>query len=206
MPCSLRPVGTTRPGDTSKTVRRGQTGTQHRRPPEPDHSPILTFEKGASLRTGLEAEGHAVDLAPDGREALWYAREKSYDVILLDIMLPFVNGYDVCRTLRDESNWTPVLMLSAKDRDWDQVEALDIGADDYVTKPFSFAVLLARMKSLVRRGAIERPVAMKVGDLEYDPARKTGLRAGKQVILTALELALLESSRSSTTWGTSTSK
>ena len=147
---------------------------------------------GASLRTGLRAEGYAVDLAPDGREALWYARENAYDVILLDIMLPLVNGYDVCRILREEGNWTPVLMLTAKDGHWDQIEALDTGADDYVTKPFSFDVVLARIRSLLRRGTRERPVNLTVGDLALDPAQKTVTRAGRTLVLTARELALLE--------------
>ncbi|MFL6159702.1 MAG: response regulator, partial [Marmoricola sp.] len=109
----------------------------------------------ASLRTGLEAEGFAVDVAHDGGEGLWYAQENTYDAILLDIMLPVMNGYKVCEALRAEENWTPILMLTAKDGDWDQVEALDTGADDYVTKPFSFVVLLARLRSLLRRGVTE---------------------------------------------------
>ena len=115
----------------------------------------------ASLRNGLEAEGFAVDVAPDGGEGLWLAREHTYDVVLLDIMLPVLNGYKVCETLRAEGNWTPIVMLTAKDGDWDQVEALDTGADDYVTKPFHFNVLLARIRSLLRRGSPERPVALK---------------------------------------------
>lgn len=147
---------------------------------------------GASLKTGLEAEGYAVDLAPDGREALWFARENTYDVILLDIMLPVVNGYDVCATLRAEEDWTPVLMLTAKDGEWDQIEALDTGADDYVTKPFSFGVVLARIRSLIRRGASERPVLLTAGDLILDPARKHVTREEHEVHLTARELALLE--------------
>ena len=147
---------------------------------------------GRSLKTGLEAEGYAVDLAADGGEALWYARENSYDVILLDIMLPVLNGYEVCATLRAEEDWTPVLMLTAKDGDLDQIEALDTGADDYVTKPFSFAVVLARVRSLVRRGASERPVVLCVGDLVLDPARKHVTRQEQEVRLTARELALLE--------------
>src|SRR5690349_21618379 len=128
------------------------------------------------LRTGLEAEGFAVDVAPDGGEALWFARENEYDAILLDIMLPVLNGYKVCETLRAEQNWTPILMLTAKDGEWDQVEALDTGADDYVTKPFSFQVLLARLRSLLRRGATERPAKLVVGDLELDPATKVVTR------------------------------
>jgi DNA-binding response OmpR family regulator len=98
-----------------------------------------------SLRTGLEAEGFAVDVAPDGGQALWFARENEYDAILLDIMLPVLNGYKVCETLRNEQNWTPILMLTAKDGEWDQVEALDTGADDYLTKPFSPQELRVRV-------------------------------------------------------------
>ena len=128
----------------------------------------------ASLRNGLEAEGFAVDVAPDGGEGLWLAREHAYDVILLDIMLPVLNGYKVCETLRAEGNWTPILMLTAKDGDWDQVEALDTGADDYVTKPFHFDVLLARLRSLLRRGSPERPVALEVGDLGARPGDARG--------------------------------
>ncbi len=146
----------------------------------------------ASLRTGLEAEGFAVDVAPDGGEALWFARENEYDAILLDIMLPVMNGYQVCQTLRAEDNWTPILMLTAKDGAWDQVEALDTGADDYVTKPFSFDVLLARLRSLLRRGGHERPATLRAGDLELDPARRRATRAGEVLPLTSRELSLLE--------------
>ncbi len=146
----------------------------------------------ASVRTGLEAEGFAVDVAPDGGEALWFARENEYDAILLDIMLPVMNGYAVCRTLRDEGNWTPIVMLTAKDSSGDQVEALDAGADDYVTKPFSFDVLLARLRSVLRRGAKERPTALTAGDLVLDPASRTASRAGTPLDLTARELSLLE--------------
>ena len=138
------------------------------------------------LRTGLEAEGLAVDVAGDGGEGLWYAQENSYDIILLDIMLP------VCQQLRDEGDWTPILMLTAKDGDWDQIEGLDSGADDYVLKPFSFDVLLARLRSLVRRGATERPVSLTVGDLVLDPARRTVTRAETAIDLTAREFSLLQ--------------
>ena len=113
-------------------------------------------------------------------------------MILLDIMIPVLNGYKVCQTLREEGNWTPILMLTAKDGEWDQVEALDTGADDYVTKPFSFDVLLARMRSLLRRGVVERPVQLVVGDLVLDPATKDVSRGGQSVRLTARELSLLE--------------
>lgn len=146
----------------------------------------------ASLRTGLEAEGFAVDTAHDGTEGLWYARENEYDAILLDIMLPGLNGYKVCEALRAEQNWTPILMLTAKDGDWDQIEALDTGADDYVTKPFSFHVLLARLRSLLRRGSPERPTTLVVGDLELDPASRRVTRAGTELSLTSRELSLLE--------------
>jgi DNA-binding response OmpR family regulator len=146
----------------------------------------------SSLRTGLEAEGFAVDTAYDGREGLWYAREHSYDAILLDIMLPGLNGYKVCETLRAEKVWTPIIMLTAKDGDWDQIEALDTGADDYVTKPFSFQVLLARLRSLLRRGVPERPALLTVGDLVLDPATRVVTRAGTELSLTSRELSLLE--------------
>ena len=124
------------------------------------------------LKRGLEAEGFAVDVAHTGTDGLWLAREQQYAAILLDIMLPGMNGYVVCRTLRDEENWTPVLMLTAKDGEWDQVEGLDTGADDYLTKPFSFAVLLARLRALIRRGAGARPATLAVGDLTLDPASR----------------------------------
>jgi DNA-binding response OmpR family regulator len=146
----------------------------------------------SSLRTGLEAEGFAVDTAYDGVEGLWYAREHQYDAILLDIMLPGLNGYKVCETLRAEQNWTPILMLTAKDGDLDQVEALDTGADDYVTKPFSFQVLLARVRSLLRRGRPERPALLTVGDLVLDPASHAVTRAGTELSLTSRELSVLE--------------
>ena len=146
----------------------------------------------ASLRTGLEAEGFAVDTAYDGQDGLWHAREHDYDAILLDIMLPGLNGYKVCEALRAEGIWTPILMLTAKDGEWDQVEALDTGADDYVTKPFSFQVLLARLRSLIRRGATERPANLVVGDLELDPAAHRVTRGGVEISLTSREMSLLE--------------
>ncbi|MDN3495455.1 response regulator transcription factor [Planococcus sp. APC 4015] len=144
------------------------------------------------LRRGLEAEGFAVDVAHTGTDGLWFARENEYAAILLDIMLPGMNGYVVCRTLRDEQNWTPVLMLTAKDGEWDQVEGLDTGADDYLTKPFSFAVLVARVRALVRRGGAARPVVLTVGDLVLDPAARTVHRASTPIELTTREFAVLE--------------
>ncbi|GGI46030.1 DNA-binding response OmpR family regulator [Agromyces flavus] len=144
------------------------------------------------LKRGLEAEGFAVDVAADGTDGLWLARENRYAAILLDIMLPGTNGYLVCRALRDAGDWTPVLMLTAKDGEWDQVEALDTGADDYLTKPFSFAVLVARVRALIRRGATARPTVLSAGDLELDPATR-GVRRGDSVVdLTAREFAVLE--------------
>ncbi len=146
----------------------------------------------AGLRLGLEAEGFAVDVASNGIDALWYATEQPYDAIVLDIMLPGMNGCRVCAQLRDQGVWTPVLVLTAKDGEWDEVEALDMGADDFLTKPFSYAVLLARLRALLRRGAPERPAVLEAGDLRLDPATKRVWRGDVEVELTARELALLE--------------
>jgi len=144
------------------------------------------------LRRGLEAEGFAVDVAATGTDGLWLAREQDYSVILLDIMLPGISGYRICETLRAEKNWTPILMLTAKDGEWDQIEALDTGADDYLTKPFSFAILLARVRALLRRGAGERPSIIEAGDLTLDPATKRVARGDTVIELTAREHAVLE--------------
>jgi two-component system, OmpR family, response regulator len=146
----------------------------------------------AGVRAGLEAEGFAVDVAHDGPDGLWHAREHAYDAIVLDIMLPGLNGYRVCETLRDEGIWTPILMLTAKEGEWDEVEALDTGADDYLTKPFSHAVLVARLRALLRRGALERPVTLQAGDLRLDPAARRAWRGDVELDLTAREHALLE--------------
>ena len=146
----------------------------------------------AALRRGLEAEGIAVDVAHTGTDGLWLARENDYDVLVLDIMMPGMSGYTLCRTLRDEQDWTPILMLTAKDGDWDQIEALDTGADDFLTKPFSFQVLLARLRSLVRRGTRERPVVLEAGDLRVDPASRAVTRGETAVTLTSREFAVLE--------------
>lgn len=155
---------------------------------------LVEDERGLALglRTGLEAEGFAVDVAFNGTDGLWLAREKPYDVILLDIMLPYLNGYQICQALRDDENWTPILMLTAKDGEWDQVEGLDTGADDYLTKPFSFAILLARIRALLRRGATQRPAELHAGDLRFDPAARTTWRAEQQIELTSRESAVLE--------------
>jgi len=144
------------------------------------------------LRRGLEAEGFAVDVASTGTDGLWMAREQEYSAILLDIMLPGISGYRICETLRAEKNWTPILMLTAKDGEWDQVEALDTGADDYLTKPFSFAILLARVRALLRRGAGERPTIIEAGDITLDPASKRVARDGTVIEVTAREFAVLE--------------
>jgi two-component system, OmpR family, response regulator len=145
-----------------------------------------------AVRQGLEAEGLAVDLAHDGNEGLWMARSNDYDAIVLDILLPGLNGYRICAELRDGGNWTPILMLTALDEDLDEAEALDTGADDYLSKPFSFVVLVARLRALLRRGAAPRPAVLQVGDLRLDPAAHRCWRAGQEVELTAKQFALLE--------------
>jgi two-component system OmpR family response regulator len=145
----------------------------------------------ASVRAGLEAERFAVDVAHDGTDGLWLAREHDYDAIVLDLMLPGINGYQVLRQLRAEDNWTPVLMLTAKDGEWDQVEGLDTGADDYLTKPFSFPVLVARLRAVARRGARARPTVLEAGDLRFDPAAHRTWRGDVELDLTARETALL---------------
>ncbi|UWD78045.1 response regulator transcription factor [Curtobacterium flaccumfaciens] len=144
------------------------------------------------VRRGLEAEGWAVDVANDGVDGLWRAREFRYDAIVLDLMMPGLSGWAVCAQLRADGDWTPVLMLTAKDGEWDQVEALDAGADDYVTKPFSHPVLVARLRALVRRGARERPTVLTLGDLVVDPAARTVARGETPVELTSREFAVLE--------------
>jgi DNA-binding response OmpR family regulator len=144
------------------------------------------------LRRGLEAEGFATDVATDGTDGLWMARENPYDAILLDIMLPGMNGYRLCATLREEHNWTPILMLTAKDGEFDEAEALDTGADDFVTKPFSYVALVARLRALVRRGAVERPAVLEAGDLRFDPGARRAFRGEVEVSLTAREMALVE--------------
>ncbi len=146
----------------------------------------------AGLRTGLEAEGFAVDVALTGTDGLWLAREHPYDAIVLDILLPGINGYAICQTLRAESVWTPILMLTAKDGEWDQVEGLDTGADDYLTKPFSYPVLVARIRALIRRGARDRPTVLEAGDLCLDPATRQAMRGDVKIELTAREISVLE--------------
>jgi DNA-binding response OmpR family regulator len=144
------------------------------------------------LRAGLVADGFAVDVAGTGTDGLWLAREQPYDAIVLDLMLPKLNGYRVCRTLRAEGNWTPILILTAKDGEWDEVEGLDTGADDYLTKPFSHAVLVARLRALLRRGSRERPAVLSAGDLVLDPAARRAWRGDRELTLTSREVSLLE--------------
>ncbi len=147
---------------------------------------------GRALVRGLAAEGFVVDLASDGLDGLDRARHGDYDAVVLDVMLPGCSGYEIVRTLRAEHNWVPVLMLSAKDGEYDQADGLDVGADDYLTKPFSYVVLLARLRALLRRGAPERPAVLSAGDLRLDPATRQVTRAGTGITLTAREYALLE--------------
>ena len=146
----------------------------------------------AGLRAGLEAEGFAVDVAHDGPEGVWRARESAYDAIVLDLMLPGMSGFRVCSTLRAEGVWSPILVLTAKDGEWDEVEALDTGADDFLTKPFSHAVLVARLRALMRRDPRERPVALEAGDLRLDVAERRVWRGDDEIELTAREMAVLE--------------
>ena len=146
----------------------------------------------ASIGQGLAVEGFTVDVATDGVDGLWSATENSYDVIVLDIMLPRLDGYDVIKELRAREVWTPVLMLTARGGELDQAEALDLGADDYLTKPFSFLLLVSRLRALIRRGAPERPVVLAAGDLLLDPARRIVTRGGQPIHLTPREFAVLE--------------
>ena len=157
---------------------------------------VLVVEDEAVLaegvRRGLEAEGFATDVAANGVDGLWMATEHPYDAIVLDILLPGMNGYKVCAELRAAGVWTPILMLTAKDGDLDEAEALDTGADDYVTKPFSYVALVARVRALIRRGGAERPAVLEAGDLRLDPAEHRAWRGDVELSLTGRELALLE--------------
>jgi DNA-binding response OmpR family regulator len=145
-----------------------------------------------TLRRGLIAEGFSVGVAHTGPEGLWAATERAYDVIVLDIMLPGMSGYEVLKQLRANERWTPVLMLTAKDGEYDEADAFDLGADDYLTKPFSYVVLLARLRALLRRGAPARPAVLAAGDLRLDPAARTVQRGHTDIELTAREFGLLE--------------
>jgi two-component system OmpR family response regulator len=144
------------------------------------------------IRRGMREDGLAADVATKGEDAIWMAGATEYDAIVLDVMLPGIDGFETCRQLRADGVWAPVLMLTARDGVEDRIAGLDGGADDYLTKPFSFAELLARLRALVRRGSIEKPTVLEVGDLQLDPATRRVSRAGKQISLSAKEFSLLE--------------
>jgi two-component system OmpR family response regulator len=150
------------------------------------------LKMAALIRRGLKADGIAADVAIKGEDALWMAGSTPYDVIVLDVMLPGIDGFETCRRLRGDGVWSPVLMLTARDAIEDRVQGLDIGADDYLTKPFSFAELSARLRALARRGPIEQPTVLQVGDLHLDPATQRVWRRETDISLSAKEYALLE--------------
>lgn len=146
----------------------------------------------ALVRRGLVEEGMAADVAATGEDALWMAGATAYDAIVLDVMLPGIDGFETCRRLRESGVWAPVLMLTARDAVEDRVAGLDGGADDYLTKPFSFSELLARLRALIRRGSGERPAVLTAGDLVLDPAGRRVRRGNTDIALSAKEFALLE--------------
>jgi DNA-binding response OmpR family regulator len=146
----------------------------------------------AAVRRGLEAEGFTIDVAFDGDDGYWMATEGGYDAIILDLMLPGRNGFRVCADLRANEDWTPILMLTAKDGDLDETEGLETGADDYLTKPFSYPVLVARLHALLRRAAERSPAPLVVGDLRIDPRSRRAARADQPIELTAREFDVLE--------------
>ena len=151
-----------------------------------------TARMGELIRRGLQEHGYAVDLAATGEDGLWLASEHPYDVVVLDVLLPDLDGFEVCRRIREADRWSPVLMLTAKDAIADRVTGLDAGADDYLVKPFDFVELLARIRALVRRGTVERPAVIQVGELTLDPSTHGVARDGVTIDLTPKEFALLE--------------
>ncbi len=157
---------------------------------------VLVVEDGVrmarALKRGLEEEGHAVDVASDGPEAVWMATENPYAAAVLDVMLPGFDGFEVCRRLRAEGIWTPVLMLTARGGVSDRVRGLDAGADDYMEKPFSLLELTARLRALMRRGTTERPAVLAVGDLRLDPSTRRVWRGDQDIMLSPKDFALLE--------------
>jgi two-component system OmpR family response regulator len=146
----------------------------------------------ALIRRGIREEGMAADVAVRGEDALWMAGSTDYDAIVLDVMLPGIDGFETCRRLRTDGVWSPILMLTARDSVEDRVSGLDGGADDYLTKPFSFGELLARLRALARRGPVERPVLLEIGDLRLDPATRQVWRGDTEIPLSAKEFSLLE--------------
>jgi two-component system, OmpR family, response regulator len=144
------------------------------------------------IRRGLQGDSMAADVAVNGEDALWMAGSIDYDAIVLDVMLPGIDGFETCRRLRQDGVWAPVVMLTARDAIEDRIAGLDGGADDYLTKPFSFAELLARLRALARRRPLERPVVLEVGDLRMDPATRQVWRGGEEIDLSSREFALLE--------------
>ena len=151
-----------------------------------------TARMGELIRRGLQEHGYAVDLAETGEDGLWLASENPYDAVVLDVLLPDFDGFEVCRRMREADRWSPVLMLTAKDAIADRVAGLDAGADDYLTKPFDFVELLARIRALIRRGTVERPAVIQVGELTLDPSTHDVARAGETIDLTVKEFTLLE--------------
>jgi DNA-binding response OmpR family regulator len=157
---------------------------------------VLVVEDEVSLAQaiarGLQAEGFTVDVEHDGESGLWRAQEHRYGAVVLDVLLPKMNGYRVCAAMRREQNWTPVLMLTAKNGEYDEAEALDNGADDFLSKPFSFVVLVARLRALARRGSTPRPPILRVGSLELDPATRECRRGDSNIELTPRQFSVLE--------------
>jgi two-component system OmpR family response regulator len=146
----------------------------------------------SAIRRGLQADGIVADVATRGEDAVWMAGSTEFDAVVLDVMLPGIDGFETCRRLREEGVWAPVIMLTAKDDVEDRIEGLDRGADDYLVKPFSLAELLARLRALARRGPIERPSVLEVGDLRMDPATRQVWRGDEEITLSAKEFTLLE--------------
>jgi two-component system OmpR family response regulator len=147
---------------------------------------------GAAIRRGLQAEDIVADVATNGEDALWMAGATEFDVLVLDVMLPGIDGFETCRRLRDAQVWTPIIMLTARGAIEDRVQGLDQGADDYLTKPFSLAELLARLRALARRGPLERPAILRVGGLRLNPATRQAWRGEEEIHLSSKEFALLE--------------
>ena len=146
----------------------------------------------AAVRRGLQGEGMVADLASTGEDALWMAAATEFDAVVLDVMLPGIDGFTTCRRLREDGVWAPIIMVTARDSVDDRVQGLDQGADDYLTKPFSLAELLARLRALARRGPVERPTVLEVGDLRMDPATQQTWRGEEEIALSPKEFALLE--------------